>query len=354
MRIWAAIALCLCLSACGGGGGALPDAHAQQPAGSAPIDSTANIQAMLDAGVAQLPAGNFYVAAPLVIKRQVHLSGQGQGVTVIWSTAAEGIVVAPESANRFSRFHDFSILPVTPRAGKSAFVVRLAKGGFFSNWVIERVEFGNFGGPGAVFDNSVGNENGIFSGTFGPRNWVSGGVQLIQVGDSVDIEGNTITAEGSATGGGMDTTGWPGIEASGRNAARKLVIKGNNVTASGGCIFLHDVAGPVVEGNICEHPTHLGLPYTSQQPGFLQFTNVTGARVVGNSVNLNGLASYGIALTGGALNSLADNDIGPGTQAHVAFLGTSSRNKLSGLNTYRYQPDETVGRITGAATGLLP
>ncbi len=345
---WACLLLtaaCLALAGCGGGAsGPIPEAHAQTPTAPAPADNTAQIQAMIDSGVVALPAGTFSVSQSLVIKNRVQMRGAGQGLTVIKSSAAEALVIDASTPNRFSTFRDFSIVSATPGGGSAAFVVRLRPGGFFANFKFEGVEFGDFGGPSLVFDNSVGNENGIFTGEVGPLNWVTCGIKFVGVGDSVTVMRNTITA---------GTKPCPGIEASGRDGARKLLIDHNNITASGGCIYLHDINGPEVIGNICEHPSYLGLPYSSAQPGFLQFTNVTLARVVGNSVNLAGLARYGMAFSGGSLNSITDNDFGLGTDGHLAFLGGSSQNRMPGLNTYRGGADPTVGKITNAATGLL-
>ena len=276
--------------------------------GAASVDVTAGFQAAINyaqtSGYAlYIPAGTYKTSTALSITARIHLFGDGSRTSTIQSTATEAIVVTVANgvANTFSNFHDFGVEPATAGTGTSGFVCRLVAGGFMSNSVIERVYIGDFGSFGLVLDNSVANANGFFTSSI-RRCWITNGMNLLKIGDSINIEENTITDGGTVADN--HAGGRPGVLYTGLPGARQVVLRSNNITTSGGAIVAISAEQLRIENNQCEHPFYNYTPYgastTAYYGGFIYLYNCTYTEVRGNTIQPGG---GGITSTTGTTNS---------------------------------------------------
>jgi hypothetical protein len=279
--------------------------------GNGVADDTAAIQAAITAcqvsGISlYIPAGTYKTTATLTITARLHMYGDNARTSVIQSTALEAIVISASAGNSFSHFSDFGVEPVVPGTGTSGFVGRLATvSGFMSNFVIERIYVGDFGSFGFVLDNSIANGNGFFTGSV-RRCWISNGMNLIKIGDSINIEENTIT-----DGGTVQTNhsgGRPGVLYTGLSGARQVVFRSNNITTSGGGIVALAAEQMRLENNWFEHPFYYFIPYgastTSSYNAALYLYNCIGTELRGNTIQPGGGAVTSVTGTTNSTTSV--------------------------------------------------
>ena len=236
-----------------------------------------------------MPNGTYKVSSTLVQTKRLHLFGEGAELTTIKSSASEAYRVAVPygSGLTFCYYHDFSIIPATNGTGTNGFVARLVSDAgsvcYMSNWTMERVRIGDFGGYGVNLDNSVGNLNGFFTFTM-RRNWITNGAILNKCGDSINIEENTITdgptIQANKTGGRV------GILYTGLTGARQVVIRSNNITTSGGAIAALNCEQVRIENNQIEHPVYYYIPYYASGPygAMIYLYNSYAGIIRGNTV----------------------------------------------------------------------
>jgi hypothetical protein len=266
--------------------------------GDGTTDDTTSIQNAINycqgAHALFLPAGTYKCTSSLTVLHRLRLFGEGARISIISSTASEALIVAPPlgTGNIQSFFHDFGIQPVTPGTGTSGLVWRLVSDGgsnicYASNFSLDRLYIGDFGGYGLNFDNSVGNANGFFTFTV-RRCWITNGVILNKVGDSCNIEQNTITDGATVTA--AKTGGRVGVLYTGLSGARQVVIRENNITTSGGAIACISAEQPRLQNNQCEHPFYYGVPYGASGPynALIYLYNTTYGVVSGNTIQPGG------------------------------------------------------------------
>lgn len=275
-------------------------------AGDGVTNDTTAVQAALNAALAAsaklyFPPGS-YLCGALSVAGCMEIYGDGENRSIIVSTvtgATDAFSILPPAtglSNTFCYLHDISINPTTAGNGRYSLYIGLQTGAFFSNFSIERVQFGQFGTAGIVLDNSAGNTNGFFTGTI-RRCYINNGILGVNVGDSIDIEENTITAGPSGTACGITLTGLSG--------ARQYVIKDNNITARGGSINLTQCDQAHIINNQCEHGWFLGSgTYTGPVDSQVYLNNCYLPTIVGNTINpfcsFNYLTSNGTTTNGSA------------------------------------------------------
>lgn len=351
----------LLLAACGGGASTLapspiPEAQAAEPVSACPTgDVSVEVQAALDTanGSATLPPCELKVSQTLRITRPLTIHSSGSRATVIKSSAPIGILVEPAAAISQGWWLDFSALRVEPAVlgqGQSAMVLRSTSTAFLSQVTLDRVYLGDFGGPGLLLDNSVGNPNGIFSVTV-KGSWIANGVKGIKIGDGIKFIGNTITdglskrANKAGALPGFDLTMVPG--------ARGPFLYFNSVSTSGGGILASGTHGLKAVGNFFEYQGSYGVPFETASAGLVQISDSVSVSLRDNVFNpQTSGARYSLALRNVSLSVLDSNEFsGLGVEGDIGLLDGSSRVRLEGVNSFQ---GAAGGRITGAATGLLP
>ena len=343
-------------------------------ANTAAVDVTAGFQAAINyaqtSGYAlYIPAGTYKTTSTLTITKRLHLFGDGAKISLISSSALEALVVstAVGYGNTFSYFHDFGIDPSVAGGGTSGFVCRLAAAGasysYMSNFVIERVYVGDFSSYGMVFDNSVANGNGFFTFTV-RRCWISNGLNLNKIGDSCNIEENTITD--GATVRTNHSGGRVGVLYTGLSGARQVVLRSNNITTSGGAIAVISGEQVRIQDNQCEHPFYYQIPYGASGPynAFIYLYNCPSPEIVGNTIQPGASdtkVTTGNTHTSGVIDNIASmtniyvgctiagsgispgtrvTSVGPGSQVGISIVTSST---LTGTAlTFGYAADYAV------------
>lgn len=348
------------LAGCGGSSGVtpspIPEAQAAAVDACPTGDATEQLKAMFEAaqrtGSLDLPACTFHVTETLVITQPVAIPARGTRATVIRSSAPIGVLVQAAAAISQGWWLDLSGLRIEPEVigqGKSALVLRSTSSTFISQVTLDRVYLGDFGGPGLLLDNSAGNPNGIFSVKV-THSWIANGVQGINVGDNIAFVGNTITdglskrANKSGALPGFDLTMVPG--------ARGPFLFFNSISTSGGGIVADGTSGLKAIGNFFEYQSFYGVPFETKSAGLVQISNATSVAIRDNVFNpQTSGARFALALNNVSVSVLDSNEFsGTGVEGDIAFLGTSNRNKLAGVNVFQ---GETTGKISGASTGLI-
>ena len=276
-----------------------------------------------------LPAGTYKTTNTLTITTTIHIYGDGARVSTISTSALIGVLVSVPLmyGNTFSHFNDFGIEPQTLGAGTSGFKCALTLAdpnlnqySYMSNFVVERIYIGDFGSFGFVLDNSVNNGNGFF--TFSIRRcWISNGMNLIKIGDSCNIEENTIT--NGATVNNNHTGGRPGVLYTGLPGARQVVLRSNNITTSGGAIVAIAAEQLRIENNQCEHPFYYYNPYggstTAYYGAFVYLYNCVGTEIRGNTLQTGAGGSK--VVTGTTNSSASVTGVSALNMQNYVFVG---------------------------------
>ena len=296
--------------------------------GDGVADDTAAVQACLTAGGhIWLPPGT-YLCGALTCAKRIFMHGAGAWQSIIRSTVTGGttaLTINPPntgSSNTFYRLMNFSIEPSTATNGNNGIAVVLAASCYFSNFLIDGVYIGDFGGYGLRLDNTVANIDGIFTGTV-RRCWITNGINGIKIGDSLTFCENTITGRNI------------GLLISGLSGAREVVIVENDITCRGGALAAFSVDGMRVRNNQMEQPA---LAYSGPYDAFVYLSACNYAQIETNTISpgiTSTPASYAIISTGAGLSNLVDkNDISKGNVYHL-LVDTGQVNFVIGeFNNY--------------------
>ncbi|RUW38968.1 hypothetical protein EN739_12050 [Mesorhizobium sp. M2A.F.Ca.ET.017.03.2.1] len=311
-----------------------------------------------------IPAG-VYVCDGQVLLKARSVTGDGQYLSRIVSTLGgqSAVMIAPQTAvaddNAYRVWRDFAVAPSAANGGTYGIEVALNNAGeFLSNWVMERLYVGPFGGDGIRLNNSIGNTNGIFRGTI-QDSWIQNGLLIEKGGDSLSILRNTIHGTGI------------GVYATMIGGARQLVLRNNNITHLAECIYLSGINGDahIIE-NWMETPNYLGN-YSGLSGAILYLENSSGAVIKRNTIQPltaagGGFvpANTGIFAAGNSDDTIIDeNTIYKGAVSHIqtalaanrTFIGP--RNKYDSALTVTDNATDTIGKLSVGHVfdaGLLP
>lgn len=285
-----------------------------------------------------LQPGNYVTAETIELDGVPMIYGPGYNLCKIYS-ASDGpaMLITPpaESDNVGCHMTGFGLLPTTAGLGTAGLAIVLPEDTFFSNYIIENLQIGDFGGYGLVLDNAVANTDGFFTGIV-RKCFVYNGIHGIKVGDSVQFKANTITGAGAFIG--MLLTSMAG--------ARQMVIQDNNLTTQGGAIALLDVQEPCIRNNQIEHPSYIG-GYLGPYDAHVYLYNCYEPRILENTIAPSTVATqpaYGVLIDGGSGGLVQNNEMSIGSFAHV---GTSGSDHAIGRNKYT---SPAVLYDTGAGT----
>lgn len=301
--------------------------------GNNTVDDTAAIQTALDSEHAlYIPAGVYRITQPLIQRKIMRIEGAGQCSRVVadftsqhagaWvhdiSYADQTSVPVIGSTRGFSIEAPCPGLRFDLSSGIANFVNRL---------VVEQMFLRNTAGGYALELHNPTNTDGFFCSSI-RDNFLSGGIRMPRLGDSVNIERNTITGPGD------------GINIDAVQGANMVVIRDNNITAQGYSMYFgSNLYGTKIENNNIEQVA--GAPLYC----VLFAGGAGGARIVkptfrGNSINGHNKAS--ISALVGANNVLGgvfdENNYLGGPLAEYftgstsgVFLGHRSMNSCPGF-----------------------
>lgn len=315
--------------------------HAAIKAGTSTYDATADIQAAINlscngGGSVYLPAGTYKCGA-LTATARLKMYGDGIFKSIISSTVTgsnDAFTITPlvGSGNTGYLFEDFGIEPVIPGNGRYGIRVTLVTLAYFSNSVFHRVYIGQFGSQGLYLDNTIANGDGFFTTTI-RRCWITNGILGTKVGDSINIEENTIT--GSAN--------YVGISLTSLSGARQIIMDSNNITTLGGGIFLDNVFGASIKNNQIEYATTT-INYAGSNPGYVTLQDCAHTNILGNTISpyLGGgvtAASSAIAILGTTTRTLIQaNEIAKGQNYHISSEATTNKSFIYSDNNYNISP----------------
>lgn len=298
----------------------------------------------------RLPGGAAYISSTWTITC-MWVQGAGQLATqIIHANAAQPVILIEPSTsiasdNAYRSYSDFGI--ITSASSTNALKVLLSDAAeFFSNFRFERMYFGASSSASLLFDNTIGNANGIFSGKIDDCfiQSTGGGINFINGGDSLTVRKCGINGDGI------------GILASLVSGARQLLITECNLTTLDECVYLSGTVNAQVDSNWMETPSYLGS-YGGASGALCYLENCSETRVTRNTIQPldeagGGFvgANYAVTIAGtGDHNIVEDNDLSDGQTGHVNITASSVTNTVIGANN-RYAEAEV---ITDAGWGTV-
>ena len=307
--------------------------------GDGVADDTAAIQAAINYGITSgmsvyIKSGT-YKFSTLTITGRINIFGDGMFTSILNSTctgSTDAITITPPtngSSNTGYLFSDFGVTNAILGAGRYGIRITLGTNAYLSNSEFARIYIGTFGNQGLYLDNTIGNQNGFFTTTI-RRSWITNGILGVSVGDSINIEENTITSNAGYIYTGINLTSLVG--------ARQIVINSNNITTLGGAIYLSGVYGSTIENNQLEYI--LSTNYSGSQIGFVQLNNCLHSVIEKNTISPNaGSASIpvtnAISLTGTTKRTyIRNNELNVGYTNHIQSDNTTDMTFIYPDNRY--------------------
>jgi hypothetical protein len=237
--------------------------------GDGVADDTAAIQAAITAtpygGTCFLPKGTYRLEGTgttlLTIPRVMRFGGASMlGATLsVGPTVPNTTDVLTMSAGAGNhqglRLENFSILPASGAPGRNGIVFDVETAGWaWSRVLIDHVFVRARAGRAVYVKNPNLDHDAFYTSTIRDSH-LEGGVYLLGGGDSINILANTLTTASSALAAGLGA----GVEAvllsdadAGLGDAKMLVIEGNNITASGGAVWVRAGTQPKILHNNIE------------------------------------------------------------------------------------------------------
>lgn len=331
----------------------------------------AAITALEAAGGGELyfPEGSYLVGGSdagneiLLITKTVTLAGDGFVSNLVVATGTPltcDVIRFHPSANEaaFCRVRDLHIthgggVGAAATYARHAINIDLSEAGKFCRELhLEKLWIDGFPGRAVELTNPIPNLNGFFTSSI-RDSWMMGGIRLLNCGDSIIIDSNTLSGANA------------GVEASQVSGATLLIITDNNISSDGGGVWIKSGYKPVVERNIIERG--LALVGGSGNSALVDISGsistVTGASVKDNVITVANpaLAIDCLRLGDTDSASVSDNIFNSAT-GRVAITTTASTvnpnigpNKDIGVGTMR--PGATryaVGSDITAATTIAP
>lgn len=279
----------------------------------------------------RLPAGTAYIATTLKFTCK-WVKGYGQQLSLLRhaSVAQPAVLIEPStlisSDNAFHAYTDFGIVPGASTTNDIKVLLSDAAE-YFSNFRFERLYLGPTTGYALLFDNTINNVNGIFSGKVEDCyiNSGNGGIRFINGGDSVTLRKCGINGNGIAILGSFVT------------GARQVLITECNITTLSECIYISGTVGVQIISNWMETPYYLGS-YTGASGALCYLEDATNTRIEKNTIQpLDEVgggfvgANYSITLAGtGADNIIDDNDIADGVLGHINITASTITDTIIG------------------------
>ena len=295
--------------------------------------STSEFQNALDTGGNICIDGTYLIDDTLLIYKPINLFGSGHDSGIIVASTVGATTDIFELNPNLTEdkwqwiIHDFSIKEESGTPGRNVFAMDITTPNkFLAKLQIYNIWSNDIGGQFFELTNPV-NTDGLFTSVF-RDNWSKGGFSLIDVGDSVFFERNTISGAGIGVAYEIDQLG----------DASKLVVTGCNCTASGGLVHVRNARNLTIKENTIEcNETFDGFNNApiSIDNDYAQVT--FGTKIINNNINTQGNVASCIYL-GASNGTLVDGNTlfcDDATDSHIT-LDTDSYNTVIGRsNTYQ-------------------
>lgn len=267
----------------------------------------------------------------LNITKPVRITGAGDaGIIFVKSTVSSTtnvIRISPDTSSE-KRLYKLEGLTIKPESGTPAqhciyIDLDTPTGKFLAQFEISSCVFFSFGGSGVRLNFPSG-ADGLFTSTI-EKNLIRNGLFLDNVGDSINIIGNTIL--GANTGIFIDQV--PG--------AAIVLIEGNNITSDGGALQV--ISGNQIKfrNNQCEQVN----AYTGTGAAVVDILGVSTQRafnceVEGNNINTHGNVASCIRLDFANRCQITDNSLHTpvATTQHINVTSNSIDALIENTNKY--------------------
>ena len=296
------------------------------------VDCTAAFAAaMLVGGKIFVPAGVYRVSALsdacIVARLPTRLIGEGLGISIILPDAAtapgvDAITYRPNVGGVSDGWgmEDIGIAPALGSGMRHAVRIDLTtSGAYLARSTFNRLGLTAGAGADSAFklDNPT-NTDGLFCGEICGKGIMYGGINLERCGDSFSIKDQTITGPNV------------GIAISAVSGAAQCRIQDNNITSTGGAIFLEGCKQAKVVGNQCEQSS----VYTGVLGAMIVLSDCYDCKLDGNNMNSYGNTNCVIIENGSSSgNILRDNDMLTGAPyVHLAMGANCPGNALAADN----------------------
>jgi len=223
--------------------------HGAIAGGDPTVNATAIMAAIATGDTVYVPEKPF-PSNKIITDIPLRIKGDGAKSEIISTSPDAAIVVTVHGSHEGTIVEDLSINPQTIGQGTNGLKFLIEPtfdvGDYMARFDLNRIRIGQFGKQGLAFDNPAKKKDGFFTGSV-TKSLIQGGILCNYIGDSVNIEKNTIH-------GGNET----GIYALFVPGANKSVFRDNNITTLGGGIALLQATFTTIENNNIEHPAYLG------------------------------------------------------------------------------------------------
>ena len=252
-------------------------------------DSATAIQSALnDATEIFFPDGTYLIESTLTVTNSFRIFGNGLQ-TIIRPGSALGatddvIHITPSgSEKRFCSIENISIIPESGTPARHSIHMDLTDpNALIANFKMEGVLTEATGGYAFYLTNPT-KTDGFFASTI-VRNKLKGGIFMERAGDSINVSENLISGSNE------------GIRFSSISGASQIIIDRNNITASGGAIYVEENAEQVkIRDNQIEQSQTYNGDLSSGETACIAIIGTSGYKSQGNEITGNNINNFGNA-----------------------------------------------------------
>lgn len=286
------------------------------------------INSLTSGGIVFFPVADYLLKGTgtelLLITKPIRLVGTGfyskLKIDSSVPNTTDVIRISPSTSfgKDLSGIDGLQIVPVSGTPAQHGIHLDVTNSGqYLSRYVIERNFIQALGGRGVYLSNPT-NLDGFFASVI-RDNLIYGGMYFERLGDSINIERNTIT--GSNTGIQI-----PSIT----SGATVINIVDNNITSDGGAIKVD--AGNIVkiEGNQMEQVN----VYTGATDAMVYIGNVANVDIKGNNMTAHGNVAHNIHVNQGYRTKISKNTMRQGTAEIILVDSTANKTDIAYDNFY--------------------
>lgn len=309
------------------------------------LDSSSAIQAALNAGTTiYFPNGTYLVESTLTVTNSFHIYGNGTQ-SIIRPGASLGaaddvIKIVPSGAEkRFCTIENISIIPASGTPARHAIHIDLTDpSALMAHFKMNGVLTESTGGYAFCLTNPT-KLDGFFASTI-IRNKLKGGIFMERIGDSVNITENILSGPNE------------GIRLSSISGVSQVIIDRNNITASGGAIYIEDYAEQIkIRDNQIEQAQTYNGDLIAGETACVAIIGIAAYRsqlneITGNNINNFGKVDYCIRLEYCDQTGISSNNLGARTAVGYETDHLLIKNTCRNTRVYRDNVFDSIDTTT--------